>query len=227
MYHSGEFRWFCPGTPPDELAGWIGAGELGVAEAPRVDAYLVLPGCETTGVKIREGRFEIKARTSDPQAVVVTDSVSGIRDRWVKWSRQAPNIDALRALVAAPGDDWAFVGKRRRLRKFTLVDGTVREVAASELPLRGFQVELSALRATGGKLDESEAATSRLPDADPWWSLSLEAFGPPGNVLQDVLAAADYLCRAVPGLRLGTRFSAGYPAWLAQRFATDTLQDDD
>lgn len=151
MYASGEIRWFLPGKPPATLADWIAEGDLGSAEAERIDRYLVLPACETTGVKLREGRFEIKARTADPVPVRFGDRVAGLRDGWVKWSRQAPDAAALHALVADPADDWIFVAKHRRLRKFAIDEAGLHEVdaAAARLPVRAVRRPFGHRQARG------------------------------------------------------------------------------
>ena len=76
------------------------------------------------------------------------EGITGLRDGWVKWSHLAPDAVALRALVADPADDWIFVAKRRRLRKFAIDEAGLHEVdaAAPAPPPRGCQFELSIVR---------------------------------------------------------------------------------
>ncbi len=218
MYHSGEIRWFYPGGAPADLQRWIAVGDLGTREPWRIDEYLFLPGCDGTGVKLREGRFEIKARTSEPQPVACGKDVEGLRDGWVKWSRQAADSEALRRLVGDPRDDWMFVGKERRLRKFALEDGSIREFAGiAEMPPQGFQVELSTVRAVAGKLVDRAAAAAALETADAWWSLSLESFGSPDVNLANVETCARYLFAEVTSVALERCASMPYPAWLRAR----------
>src|SRR5205807_8153515 len=59
---SAELRWFFPGRPPGPVVAWFEVN----AEAPqtRVDVYLVLPGTDALGVKIRGSttNLELKLR---------------------------------------------------------------------------------------------------------------------------------------------------------------------
>jgi hypothetical protein len=87
VYYSGEARWFFQGEASHAARHWITAGDLSDPAPERVDQYLVLPGCSTTGVKIREGNFEVKAQTSPPEPVTWNERIAGSRDTWVKWSR--------------------------------------------------------------------------------------------------------------------------------------------
>jgi len=221
MYASGEIRWFLPGEPPAPLSDWIARSDLGCEEAERVDEYLFLPGCEATGVKLREGRFEIKARTAEPVPVSFGESISGLRDAWVKWSRFAPDEAALHALVVDPADDWIFVAKRRLLRKFSIDGAGLREVDAAAVlpPPRGCQFEMSVVRAVPGKLDDRAAACRGLQSASPWWSLSLENFGAGAPRLDDVGTAAEFLFARVDPGRLERSDSLSYPAWLNSQHA--------
>jgi len=221
MYASGEIRWFLPGEPPAPLAEWIAEGNLGSVEAERIDEYLHLPGCESTGIKLREGRFEIKARTAGPDPVIFGESIAGQRDAWVKWSRLASDAAALHALVADPADDWIFVAKRRLLRKFAIDETGLREMDAAALlpPPRGCQFELSFVRAATGKLDNRAAACRALQSARPWWSLSLESFGAGTPRLDDVDSAAEFLFAQIDPGRLERSASLAYPAWLDSQHA--------
>jgi hypothetical protein len=66
MYHSAEVRWFLEGPLPGDMQLWFEAGGLAKTEPQRTDEYLFLPGCTTTSVKLRSGRFEVKALTQPP-----------------------------------------------------------------------------------------------------------------------------------------------------------------
>jgi hypothetical protein len=79
--HSVEVRWFWPGHAQWEvLLAWFtrkgrlplvaetrqnvsqpDVGRLVKQERPHTDDYLLLPNCETVGVKQRQGRLEVKA----------------------------------------------------------------------------------------------------------------------------------------------------------------------
>ncbi len=61
MFRSSEARWFISGSLPDEVLRWFKAGQALDSEGVQVQEYLVFPDCQSVGVKLREGRFEIKA----------------------------------------------------------------------------------------------------------------------------------------------------------------------
>ena len=57
---SAEIRWFFGGTVDDIIFSWFTAGNLHIESPPRTDKYLLFPDSVSTGVKFREGKFEIK-----------------------------------------------------------------------------------------------------------------------------------------------------------------------
>jgi hypothetical protein len=81
FFQSDEIRWFWPVHDQSEvLLAWFtrqgrlplvaetrqyvsqpDAGPFAKQERPRTDEYLLLPNCQTVGVKQREGRLEVKA----------------------------------------------------------------------------------------------------------------------------------------------------------------------
>ena len=88
MYQSLETRWFYRGELPQPVRESFmdGAGDPRFVE--RIDAYLLMPEVDTVGVKIREGRFEIKARVG-PEEDAELLGIASLLDRWVKWSHHA------------------------------------------------------------------------------------------------------------------------------------------
>ena len=170
MYRSAEVRWFFQDDLPGAVIEWFETGGRVRNEAERTDQYLVLPGCATTSVKLRGGRFEVKAQTEPPVPVHLPNACSGLRDAWVKWSSARIDIDNLRDQIATPEDEWISVSKSRRLRLISLEATEPVEVAPDHGWLSGgCQVELTVVRAWTRPQDRSRAL--------PWWSLSFEAFG--------------------------------------------------
>ena len=218
MFHSGETRWFIEGSLPAEVRDWFQSETLGTWDTERTDAYLLLPNCRTAGVKLREGRLEIKASTRQAEPVSYANGVSGYRDAWVKWSCEASDIDALTSMLGTGGDTWAFVRKRRCLRKLSL-DGTSPVYVSADVRLeRGCQVEITSLLALTAPLGEPPSDDDWAA-ASPWWSLSFEAFGPATpEVTDEVLslldAAATEIFRDPPPCELSREASMAYPTWL-------------
>lgn len=207
MLASAEVRWFFSGDLPADVLRWFRRGDLWAAQPERTDAYLLLPGCDTVGVKLREGRFEVKARTAAPRAVHYPGGVSGHCDAWVKWSREAGSAENLRRFLGDDGERWLEVRKRRFLRGFAVPGDPAshepREVRIGDVrPPRGCGVEIT------------EVSVAE-PEPSRWWTLGLEAFdddGDPGPCLEAVAQA--FFDAAPPPLELGLEASRSYAAWL-------------
>lgn len=221
MYHSGETRWYFEGILPGDIRDWFESSGNGSVEAERTDEYLLLPGCESTSIKVREGRFEVNAITRSPQPTTYTNNVAGYQDAWVKWSRKAPNLSAFRKMISDAEDRWAFVRKGRYLRKFSLDEGAPAEVnAATDRPDRGCQVEATSIRAIVSRID-APPMESDWSLASPWWSLSLESFAPhttgiTETVIADLSQVANHFFRTEPPCNLGILSSLSYPVWLSK-----------
>jgi hypothetical protein len=186
LLHSAEVRWFFPGILQDAVLGAF----QGRNEATRCDRYLRLPGVDTVGVKLRQGRFEVKARRGPVEAVTFTDEVSGCADCWAKWACAADKLDQLTSLLVEEPSDWTDIEKTR----WTRVSGD---------PTGGCQVELTRIVVAGSH----------------WWTLGLEAVGPMDAVrarLRD--GATAFFEREYGRLELDAALcaatSASYPVWL-------------
>lgn len=209
MFRSAEVRWFFEEEGSAAIEQRMLQSKMADRQPARLDNYLLLPGCTSTGVKIREGRFEIKSRTSPPELRRYSGWVAGYRDSWVKWSKDVPgSVD----LPRRTNDDerWVAVEKRRVLRLFSLESARPVETAARGLVLSaGCQVEYSQIEV---RADGAQAAAA-------WWSFSLEAFGEPGKEADNLDATAHHIFNDGFECSLPAEASMSYPAWL-QRVAT-------
>jgi len=61
MLKSTEIRWFFEGKIPIRVTKILKEARLDISEN-RIDHYLLVPGCENIGIKIRNSRLEIKRR---------------------------------------------------------------------------------------------------------------------------------------------------------------------
>lgn len=203
MFSSGEIRWFVEGPLPGDVDAWFRSSGLGLSEPARTDDYLLLPGCATTGIKIRSGHLEVKARTQAPVPASYSAGVAGLKDAWVKWSRNSGDEASLRRLIVEAGDPWVSVRKQRHLRLFSLDgdgDGVEEAAPGSALFLNGCQAELCSVLLDG----KSE-----------WWSLSFEAFGEPGDVMTNLDRVAGDFFASAPPREFTQQDSMSYPVWLA------------
>lgn len=204
MFYSSEIRWFFAGEPDRASVEWFTTSRLGRQEAPRTDQYLLLPGCTTAGVKVREGRLEIKALTGQSEPARFDNGICGLSESWIKWSRQLVG----RSDDWLKGDEtWVSVEKRRNLRLYAIEAGDAEEVPARQIINGGgCQVELARLK----------VGPAEIAQCADWWSICLEAFGAPGQT-EDVLAvmaAHESLGNIAEVLTLEASMS--YPLWLAR-----------
>ncbi len=207
MFRSGEIRWFLRGESPNELHRWFEVGKLGRSEPERTDEYLRLPDCETASVKLRDGKFEVKAQTRSPERVEYAGGIRGSRDTWVKWSSSAGDADQFRSQFVRAEDDWLYITKKRCLRLYSLECGEPVEIAVDGSWLsRGCQVELTDI---GVRNTRDDAGC-----VDTWWSVSFESFGPGDTLLQSLDLVVPAFLSDEPPLALDYESSLSYPAWI-------------
>lgn len=206
MFHTAEMRWFLEGRPPPIVSNWFADSSLHREEDPRIDTYLVLPGCTTCGVKIRQGHFEVKAQTSPPEPVVYDNGITGRRSAWVKWSSGLAGAQLLQEQQGP--ETWIQVEKARALRLFALSDRIEEQPATEWLPGAGCTVELAQVRVADAGGDWSKA--------NNWWSVCLEAFGEAEQVLGHLdKVASSGILRPIGGLLPGEA-SLSYPDWFSR-----------
>jgi hypothetical protein len=189
-----EVRWIFAGPLPAAMAGWI--GRFPVETVALEDAYLVDPHLPGLSVKVREGRaLEVKVYHGSPGLIEVPGRARGRLEAWQKWSFPCGPI-------GRGGDQagWRTVGKRRRISRFSW-DGRSAGVSAPGPGKKpGCAVELAEVRSSGAG----------------WWTLGLEATGPPAMLRGQLEAAAALVFgRALPDeLELGLDDCMSYAQWL-------------
>jgi len=209
ILNTAEVRWFFlidpphkdfPISPPGEVKEWFQEGsDLVWPPKKRTDRYLHLPGCETTSVKLRDGKFEVKAIRGGSESVSFGSGVSGRTDTWIKWSYDKEGVEIFTDALELEAEDWIDVSKWRWLRKFSLDNKVPIEVSVNDLPLQGCNMELTAIQA----IDSG------------WWTFSLEGFGSADSVRGNLnTVAAQIFSKSKPPLSLNTTNSCAYPVWL-------------
>jgi hypothetical protein len=121
---TAEARWFFPGRASPAQVAWFVQKDRVRREAKRIDRYLDLAGCATLGIKQRQGKLELKARTAPPRLFKLA-GVAGYRDQWGKSSLSLGNTTRL-------AGRWVPVAKARMV-----------------LPQKGCDVELARIEAFG------------------------------------------------------------------------------
>jgi hypothetical protein len=194
-----EVRWFGRGGLPHEVQAWFESGHERPEQQPsRVDYYLRLPDTNSLGIKLREGKVEVKQLHQRHSAVRLHERVTGVMEHWRKWSFLVAQPGAVTDALS-PASSWVSVRKERELRKYEVTDSAaVKAITTAHYAARGCYVELARLLVAG----------------EVWWSLALEAFGDENALVETPSLVAQHVFGAgePPVLEAGT--SCGYPEWL-------------
>lgn len=197
-----EVRWILAGRLAPAVAAWFSASVPQLES--REDSYLLSPDLGALSVKIRAGRaLEVKTFLGSPGILDLAGRARGRMQYWRKWSFP---VSSLSQDSDRQAGCWARVCKQRRIIRFAL-SGTRPEPAAADAREPASEArcaaELSELRTQQGN----------------WWSLGLEATGPPGSLRTGLEATAALLfTEGLPdGRQLGLADSTSYPDWLRSR----------
>lgn len=220
MYQSLETRWFHRGEPSHEVRSAFEDGARDPIYRERIDAYLLMPEVDTVGVKIREGRFEIKARVGNETHAQLFGR-DAIVERWVKWSHSAGDGALLRALITNNAfgsltERWLLVRKRRLMRIIGLEGDTIVEPPPGVRVESGCGLELTLIHVLIVEPEAVHAQESQpWSEAEPWWTMGFEAFGPRRD--QAFEASLGHFEHLVPK---HIEFPGSYPRWICDQFAS-------
>lgn len=189
-----EVRWIRPGLLEAETIHWF-ERFVGKTES-REDAYLLVPMIDGLSVKIRgDQQLDVKLYRGSSGALEIPGRARGRLDHWQKWSfplgAESRHTDDSAA--------WRRVRKARNIGWFG---------ATQEGPQGA------------SRLDENETCAVELTQItigeQPWWTLGLEASGPPGSRRATLEAAANLVFDEPSrfGERLGLDDSRTYSEWL-------------
>ncbi len=201
MKPSAELRWFYRQHLPEEVRDWFCGAKLCKEEPVRTDHYLVFPGSNEVGVKVRDGRkLEIKARTRMPEPFSLATGASvGRQDAWVKWTNEDSEVAGRLAALEGGSPHWVPVAKKRWLRKFRIGQtSSVEETDPDATDEDRCRAELTEVNVRGSH----------------WWTLAFDSFGN-GNRVAELEQVARHFLKILPrGLILTERDSMAYPEWL-------------
>lgn len=200
MLSSLEVRWFYGGSIPRDVLSWFDLErEKSAQQTPRTDYYLRLAHEDSLGIKLREGKLELKQRQRQNGVIHFHERVAGIVEHWCKWGFGLAELDPDLCDLSAATPAWIGVYKERILRKYQITEAGKAMVADPEAYLeQGCHLELTHIH-----IEEKQG-----------WSLGLEAFGNPQSLEKVLLITARhvFLDEAVPTLQ--SEDSCGYPEWL-------------
>jgi hypothetical protein len=201
MMSTVEVRWFGSGAVPPGLEEWFQQGEIEPEEQPRrTDHYLRPVLGDSQGIKLREGRIEVKRRTRSYGMVPLHPKVAGLVECWRKWSFElAGTRDSLEDMLV-PAYNWIAVRKERRMRLYSLAaGGRVAAVTTDEAPERGCGLELTGIAVAG----------------EVWWSLGFETFGGSASLREGLFPVTEHLLSQGHAPTLDAQASYSYLMWLA------------
>jgi hypothetical protein len=199
MEFTTELRWFWPEEEPalgraavDRLTSGLGLE----SEGERTDRYLLFP-TPAVGVKVREGKLEIKHRLGarfDPEA-------RGVIEAWVKWSGPAAPALAEPASTDA-SERWIAVQKNRRSVTLAFERGGLRQVPRDQAGDHGCTLELTALEV------HHDGSARRF------WTVGLEAYADPAQQESWLRGTRRRFAAELESLPCAPAVSGSYPEWL-------------
>jgi hypothetical protein len=202
LYPTVEVRWFHKGEIPPDVGRWFNEEDGDPEGQPaRIDHYLRVSEGESLGVKLREGRLEIKQRYGPSEVLRFGRNSTGRVEYWRKWSFLLARAESEISRFIGTSKRWIGVRKERKLRAYKVTGkGVVSQVAISGNLDRGCGWELARIGIEGE--DES------------WWSMGFEAFGQESELRDTLLLVAESILKMDTASRMGIEVSFGYPRWL-------------
>lgn len=116
MLTTYELRWFSPGMIPENIETWFKQNCLIDPIQPpeeREDVYLDSPKSDFLGIKLRQGRLEVKWRKAELGAVRFGDFVEGKAEKWGKWLCSDATEESFQPNLVLSNSSWVSVQKVR------------------------------------------------------------------------------------------------------------------
>jgi hypothetical protein len=213
IFPSREVRWFFSGADTSTWGRWFDDNFKGYVknERRRYDRYLIFPGIDFAGVKLREYEpdpknrktlnLEFKLRESPPLAESFLDGVTGMVESWRKWSDEVETSEAgfIEASGVAKGT-WRTVTKDRKVARYRAFDDKVQLMPANTSPKEipsGCTVEFTRLGDDSGTFGFETFGNESKYDL--------------GTILKRTVG--DTFKKAPPKV-LADHISFGYPRWI-------------
>lgn len=200
MFPTLETRWFYPGPIPPDVLAWYHYGERAPEAQPtRIDYYLRLASNDDLGIKLREGRIEIKQRAEQYGVEQLHARVHGLVEGWRKWSFGVSDLGSGLGDLTGPRPAWIAIRKARRLRRYGVTDaGEIIAIAGAEIAPQGCNIELAEITLHG----------------KTWWSLAFETFGPEATLHATFTRVVQHVLRGNTVPHLDADHSYGYAHWM-------------
>lgn len=217
-----EMRWFLKGPIPGAAWDWFeglpGKGKKVERSYPRQDIYLAIADRPDLGLKLREGRLEIKIRSGPGCRCRLLDgAVTGIREDWQKhkWKYN----DRI-GEISTPLEEGLRVHtiKSRVQRKYKVKKSGLSPVEMKEEPDEVFLVELTELHSEAVDQKKNKKKKNKKENKEEIrspmrrdWTIACEAIASSRRVQQVLETGVKKLFRAYNGPPLRHKDSYGYP----------------
>jgi hypothetical protein len=197
MFATAEVRWFYKGFESDDNYLKVIKNIPQFEEQPaRVDHYHYFNSEGSMGIKIREGRIEIKNRFRDYGIVLINRQIEGKVECWYKWSFEIIQTDSIYQKVLNSNSPWVSVKKERKLCKYKITkDKQVIVLPKGEYSKNVCNFELTNIIIRGKK----------------WWSLGFEAYGDGSSLYENLILVAKNVFSYVQIPHLKANDSFSYP----------------
>lgn len=206
MLISHELRWFYPNTIPNEVLVWFQHNCLiDPMEPPeeREDIYLCIPDSDYLGIKLRQGRLEIKWRQAELGIISIGESVEGKAEKWGKWMCSDDTGESFQSTTVTNHAFWVNIEKVRYQQQYqVLPDFSVQPIATDAQIDNGCSAEITQL----------------IIHNQLWWSLAFEAFGAGDRVMAHLKSTVNFVLDNYRGTKLLAADSYAYPHWLGRVF---------
>jgi hypothetical protein len=203
MLTTYELRWFYPGRIPENIAVWFKQNCLIEPLQPpeeRSDIYLYSPESDFMGIKLRQGRLEVKWRKAELGTVYFGKFAEGKAQKWGKWFCCDSTQESFQPKTVLDKPSWVSVEKMRYLQLYQFIpNSSPAPVSTQESIDNGCSVELTQL-----------VIRDRI-----WWSLAFEASGEEACMMDNLQATAYRVFNTYPESKLLAVNSYAYPTWLA------------
>lgn len=195
---TAEIRWFSKGEVLPDFSKWFKDIEGSFEEqSERTDIYLRITDESNLGIKLREGRFEVK-RLLQTQGILSCKGAEGIANTWRKWSIKADESEDV-ASFTFEEDHWIKIKKKRLLQRFITNNSRVLiPQSPGPFPLNGIAAELSQVMYNDQK----------------YWTFGIEAFGSHDQILNQLRICFDEIFQKLPPTTILLDHSLSYPEWL-------------
>ncbi|MBD2777651.1 hypothetical protein [Iningainema tapete] len=199
-----ELRWFYPGSVPEDIKLWFEQNCLANSQQQaeeRSDVYLFSPECDFLGIKLRQGRLEVKWRTKELGVVSFSEFVEGKVEKWGKWLCCDSTEESFQPSQVLGNPTWIKVDKIRSSQLYQVLPNSLPQpVSADEDIKNGCSVEL----------------TNLMIRENHWWSLAFEARGEDDRLMDNLLTTTKLVFNNYCGFKLLALNSYAYPTWLTR-----------